>query len=78
MLLYFGLPKGDREYMIGDLEEAFRGVILPNYGPHVAMRWYWWQAVRSAVAAAGGRVRIWLSFGGLARTAGWIVEKFTL
>lgn len=78
MLLHFGLPKRDREYMIGDLEEEFRDVILPKYGPRVAARWYWWQAVRSVVAASGGRVRIWLSFGGLARAAGWIVEKFTL
>ncbi len=78
MLLHFGLPKRDREYMIGDLEEEFRGVILPKYGPRVAARWYWWQAVRSVVAASGGRVRVWLSFGGLARAAGWIVERFTL
>jgi len=78
MLLHFGLPKRDRECMIGDLEEEYRTVILPKYGPRVAARWYWWQAVRSVVAASGGRVRVWLSFGGLARAAGWIVEKFTL
>ena len=78
MLLHFGLPKRDRECMIGDLEEEYRGVILPKYGPRIAARWYWWQAVRSVVAASGGRVRVWLSFGGLARAAGWIVEKFTL
>ena len=78
MLLQYGLPKRDREYMIGDLEEEYRGVILPKYGSRVAARWYWWQAVRSVVAASGGRVRVWLSFGGLARAAGWIVEKFTL
>jgi hypothetical protein len=78
MLLHFGLPKRDRECMIGDLEEEYRTVILPKYGPRVAARWYWWQAVRSVVVASGGRVRAWLSFGGLARAAGWIVEKFTL
>ncbi len=78
MLLHFGLPKRDRECMIGDLEEEFRTIILPKYGPRVAARWYWWQAVRSVVAACGGRIRVWLSFGGLARAAGWIVEKFTL
>ncbi len=78
MLLHFGLPKCDRECMIGDLEEEYRTVILPKYGPRVAMRWYWWQAVRSVAAASGGRVRVWLSFGGLARAAGWIVDKFTL
>ena len=78
MLLHFGLPKRDRECMIGDLEEEYRTVILPKYGPRVAMRWYWWQAVRSVIAASGGRVRVWLSFGGLTRAAGWIVEKFTL
>ncbi len=42
MLLYFGLPKRDRECMIGDLEEEFRRVILPKYGAGVAARWYWW------------------------------------
>lgn len=78
MLLHFGLPKRDRECMIGDLEEEYRSVILPKYGAGVAARWYWWQAVRSVAAAFGARVRVWLSFGGLARAAGWIVEKFTL
>lgn len=78
MLLHFGLPKRDRECMIGDLEEEYRRVILPKYGARVAARWYWWQAVRSVAAAFGARVRVWLSFGGLARAAGWIVEKFTL
>ena len=78
MLLHFALPKRDRECMIGDLEEEYRTVILPKYGAGVAVRWYWWQAVRSVIAAFGGRVRAWLSFGGLARAAGWIVEKFTL
>lgn len=78
MLLHFGLAKRDRECMIGDLEEEYRTVILPKYGARVAVRWYWWQAVRSVAAASGGRVRAWLSFGGLARAAGWIVEKFTL
>ena len=76
MLLHFCLPKRDRECMIGDLEEEYRTVILPKYGARVAARWYWWQAVRSVAAASGGRVRVWLSFGGLARAAGWIVEKF--
>ena len=78
MLLHFALPKCDRECMIGDLEEEYRTIILPKYGARVAARWYWWQAVRSVVAASGARVRVWLSFGGLARAAGWIVEKFTL
>ena len=78
MLLHFGLPKRDREYMIGDLEEEYRTVILPKYGPGVAARWYWWQAVRSVAAASGARVRVWLGFSGLAKAAGWIVEKFGL
>ena len=78
MLLHLGLPKRDRECMIGDLEEEYRRVILPKYGARVAVRWYWWQAVRSVAAASGGRVRVWLSFGGLAKAAGWIVEKFGL
>ncbi len=78
MLLHFGLPKRDRECMIGDLEEEYRTVILPKYGPRVAMRWYWWQAVRSVLVAMVGRFRVWLSVGGLYKAAGWIVEKFGL
>ena len=78
MLLHFGLPKRDREYMIGDLEEEFHSIILPKYGPRVAARWYWWQAVRSVAAASGGRFRVWMSAGGLYKAAGWIVEKFGL
>ncbi len=78
MLLHFALPKRDRECMIGDLEEEYRRVILPKYGARVAARWYWWQAVRSVAAASGARARVWLSFGGLAKAAGWIVEKFGL
>jgi hypothetical protein len=39
------IPKRNRENLIGDLEEEYRTVILPKYGPRLAAIWYWVQAV---------------------------------
>lgn len=41
------LPKSAREHLVGDLEEEFSNVVLPEYGPRAARCWYWWQAICS-------------------------------
>jgi len=43
------IPKRNREHLIGDLEEEFRTVILPRYGPRKAAYWYWWNVIVSIV-----------------------------
>jgi hypothetical protein len=34
------LPKRNREHLIGDLEEEFRTIVLPQYGRFLAGCWY--------------------------------------
>src|SRR5581483_10932756 len=39
------IPAKDREYLVGDLEEEFRTIILPRYGPAKARLWFWQQTM---------------------------------
>jgi hypothetical protein len=53
---------------MGDLEEEFRTVVLPEYGARFARRWYWWQVfcsilpiARASVVRVAGLVFLWKS-----------------
>ena len=37
------VPKRNRENILGDIEEEYRDVILPDYGLRAARLWYWSQ-----------------------------------
>lgn len=37
------VPKRSREHLLGDLEEEYRSVLLPEYGGFWARVWYWEQ-----------------------------------
>lgn len=37
------IPKRSREHLIGDLEEEYRTIVLPEYGRFRARLWYWRQ-----------------------------------
>lgn len=39
------IPKRSREHLIGDLEEEYWTVVLPEYGLFRARLWYWGQTV---------------------------------
>jgi putative ABC transport system permease protein len=54
-LLRLSVPTRDREAMVGDLDEEFRLVRLPSLGAGGARRWYWRQALRSAVTSRARR-----------------------
>jgi hypothetical protein len=41
------IPKRHREHLIGDLEEEYRTILLPEYGARKARNWYWWQVAIS-------------------------------
>jgi putative ABC transport system permease protein len=53
-LLRRRLPEDVREFVIGDLEEDFRDVVLPARGRRAARRWFWAQTAR---CLAAGRPR---------------------
>jgi hypothetical protein len=40
-------PEKYHEPLLGDLEEKFCKVVLPEYGPRLARFWYWWQILIS-------------------------------
>jgi hypothetical protein len=42
-LLFLLIPKRNREHLIGDLDEEYRTVLLPEYGRFWAGLWYWGQ-----------------------------------
>jgi len=37
------IPKRNREHLIGDMEEEYRTITLPQYGRFLARVWYWEQ-----------------------------------
>jgi len=43
------VPKRHREHLIGDLEEEYITIVLPEYGATKARLWYWWQVAISVV-----------------------------
>jgi predicted permease len=49
-LIRWLLPKEDREFILGDLDEVFSSRILPMHGPKAAARWYWRTGLASLAA----------------------------
>lgn len=41
------IPQKNREHLIGDLEEEYRTIVLPEYGRFRANIWYWVQTVQA-------------------------------
>ena len=41
------VPKKNREHLLGDLDEEFRTILVPEYGPRKARLWYWWHVTIS-------------------------------
>src|SRR2546425_2003462 len=39
------IPKKNREYLVGDLEEEFHTILVPEYGYRIARCWYWAQVL---------------------------------
>jgi hypothetical protein len=48
-LLLLCVPKQNRECLLGDLEEEFKTIVLPEYGCIIACLWYWEQAICSLI-----------------------------
>jgi len=46
-LILLLVPKRCRENLIGDLEEEYTTILLPEYGARRARAWYWWQVALS-------------------------------
>lgn len=77
-LLYLFLPKKQREYLPGCLDEEFTTFILPEFGPRYAKLWYWWQVIRSILAT-----NKWIGWiiglgglGGLAASFGAMLKRW--
>jgi hypothetical protein len=66
-LLLFFLAEKDRDCICGDLAEAFKNSILPDYGPTKAKLWYWKQvllSIYSLFVKGGARSNsYWMLFG---------------
>jgi len=62
------VPRRYREHLIGDLEEEYSQIVLPEFGPRRARLWYWWQVLASLIPLVwaeakrlAGLVVIWKS-----------------
>jgi hypothetical protein len=75
--LYFLLPRRVRENIPGDLEEEYRTIILPKFGPGYAKRWYWMQVVNSLVPILWGQLIRLIRFGVFAKIADWLLERLS-
>jgi hypothetical protein len=51
------IPKRHREHIIGDLEEEYTTIMLPEYGARKAQIWYWWQVAISIVPLLWAQIR---------------------
>lgn len=78
LILRFALPKEQREYLIGDLDEEFRSEMVPKFGYRVAARWYWVQVLKAVAGAFGARLRVWLGISALTSAVGWVIGKIGL
>ena len=56
-LLLCLLPRKNREYFMGCLEEEFRTVLLPKYGEFWARVYYWSQAIQSLASVGWGLIK---------------------
>lgn len=36
------IPKNNREHLLGDLEEEFHSILVPEFGVRKAGLWFWW------------------------------------
>jgi hypothetical protein len=55
------MPKTNREYLLGDIEEEYWTKVLPLYGARKARLWYWKQVVVSLLPS------LWNQFKSVAR-----------
>jgi hypothetical protein len=51
------VPKQHREHLIGDLEEEYVTIVLPEYGVKRARLWYWWQVTVSVGPLLWGQMK---------------------
>jgi hypothetical protein len=77
-LLYYLLTKPDRESIPGDLEEEYRTIIVPKFGPQYARIWYWKQVILSVWPIIGSRLRRIVTIGGIAKAAHEIYKRLGL
>jgi hypothetical protein len=59
------IPRQHREDLIGDLEEEFHTILIPEYGLKAARRWYWWHVFISIGPLVWGKLKrvvglVWL------------------
>jgi hypothetical protein len=58
------IPPKSREGIMGDLEEEFRTILLPEYGLRMAQFYYWWHSILTCLSFALG------AFGALSKVIG--------
>ena len=71
-ILYFILPKKDRDSLLGDLREEYITKIIPTMGPRKAHAWYWKQVIWSIAPVLRGQVYSLLRISIIVKAVYWI------
>lgn len=50
------VPLRNREGIIGDLEEEYRTILVPEYGHPLAKFYYWWHVILTCVSSIAGAI----------------------
>ena len=74
-LLYFILPKSQREALPGDLAEEYSNKYVPKFGRRYADAWYWKEVTIAVTAAVGRQIGKFLSLAWLVRA---LLNRFSL
>jgi hypothetical protein len=56
-LLLVLIPRKNREHLLGDIEEEYRTIVLPEFGTSRATLWLWWQVMISLAPLVGAQIR---------------------
>lgn len=74
-IMYFVLPKHQRESILGDLEEEYNTIILPKFGLRTARLWYWKQAIGSVWPVLACRFKRMAIIAWMGKFAEWVYQR---
>ena len=74
-LLAYIIPRDRSEFILGDLEEKFRTVVVPKYGIRYARFWYWGQVVVEGLAGIRAHLLNIAGLATLTKIVDWMLKR---
>lgn len=76
-ILYFALPRKDREALVGDLHEVYTEEVVPKFGVGYARWWYLWHAVIGILGIWWTKGRKYALFAVLGKLVDWLFQRIS-